>query len=50
MIALTAEALTVGESLSEFRPHVDIEMLAELNFDLPSLHAAIDHVLNALRI
>ena len=50
MVVLTTEALAVDESLSEFRSHVDIEMLAELDLDLPSLHAAIDHVLDALLI
>ena len=36
--------------MSKFRPHVHIEMFAELYLDLPSLHTAIDHVLNALGI
>ena len=50
MVVLTAKALTVGKSLSEFRPHVEVEMFGELNLDLSGLHAAIDHVLNALWI
>ena len=50
MAVLVAKALTVGKSLSEFRPHVDIEMFGELYLDLSGLHAAIDHVLNALWI
>ena len=47
---LTTEALTVGKSLSELRPHVHVEMFAELYLDLSCFHTAIDHVLNALGI
>ena len=50
MVVLTAEALTVAKSLSDFRPHVDVEMFGELYLDLSGLHAAIDHVSNALWI
>ena len=50
MVALTTEALTVGKSLSELRPHIDVEMLGELYLDLSSFHTAINHVLNTLCI
>ena len=50
MVVFTAKALTVGKSLSEFRVNVDVEMFGELYLDLSGLHAAIDHILNALWI
>ena len=45
-MSLTAVALTVGQSLGEFRPHVDIEMLGQFIFDPSSLQAASDHFLD----
>ena len=46
MVALTAVGLAIGKGLSEFRSHVDIEMLAELILDFSRFHAFVNHGLD----
>jgi hypothetical protein len=50
LITLTAEVLAGGEGLGELRPHIDIEMLAQFDFDFPRFHGIIDHFLYAIGV
>ena len=47
---LTTETLAVGKSLGEFWPHVDVKVLAHLNFHLSGFHTFINHGLDAIRV